>query len=75
MRYVAAGAAFVVVWLALGALFGPAHCADGWRSTSIGSRGACSWHGGVDRSSGALRLLGSVAAGAAAWYLVARRRQ
>lgn len=22
-------------------------CADGWRSNSIGSRGACSWHGGV----------------------------
>jgi len=24
-------------------------CTDGWRSTSIGSRGACSHHGGVDR--------------------------
>lgn len=25
----------------------PAHCADGWPSTSIGRRGACSHHGGV----------------------------
>lgn len=25
-------------------------CHSGWSSPSIGSRGACSWHGGVDRS-------------------------
>jgi hypothetical protein len=26
---------------------GPARCADGWNSPSIGKQGACSWHGGV----------------------------
>ncbi|WP_215448018.1 DUF3761 domain-containing protein [Streptomyces sp. ATCC 21386] len=25
----------------------PAHCRDGWPSTSIGRQGACSYHGGV----------------------------
>jgi hypothetical protein len=25
-------------------------CRDGWLSHSFGRRGACSWHGGVDRS-------------------------
>jgi len=24
-------------------------CRDGWLSHSFGRRGACSWHGGVDR--------------------------
>lgn len=32
-------------------LLGPLACKSGWRSPSIGSRGACSYHGGVeDRS-------------------------
>lgn len=32
-------------------------CADGWDSPSIGTRGACSWHGGVRRSPWALAAL------------------
>jgi len=33
-----------------GELLGPTTCRDGWHSPSIGHRGACSWHGGVDHS-------------------------
>lgn len=31
-------------------IVGPTRCADGWSSSSIGSRGACSYHGGVDNT-------------------------
>lgn len=37
-----ASAAPVIEWT-----YDHAECADGWHSTSIGARGACSWHGGV----------------------------
>lgn len=30
------------------AIFGSQKCEDGWASPSIGTSGACSWHGGVD---------------------------
>lgn len=40
----------------IGEILGPATCRDGWASSSIGSRGACSWHGGVDRSRNILIL-------------------
>ena len=29
-------------------LLGPITCIDGWHSPSIGSQGACSYHGGVE---------------------------
>lgn len=38
-------------------------CNDGWRSTSIGKRGACSYHGGVDRSAMALANIVGLVAG------------
>ncbi|KZL26269.1 hypothetical protein [Pseudovibrio sp. Ad37] len=39
---------FVIAMIVLNVFFGvPATCRDGWNSPSIGSRGACSHHGGV----------------------------
>ena len=38
---------FVIVRVCLSPLVGERVCGDGWRSGSIGSQGACSWHGGV----------------------------
>src|ERR1700733_7411448 len=37
-------------------------CRDGWPSSSIGVRGACSWHGGVDEPPVGLLLLINVVA-------------
>jgi hypothetical protein len=42
-------------------VFGPIKCSDGYASSSIGRSGACSSHGGVDRSRDALIGLLSVA--------------
>lgn len=40
---------FIILLISVGlAIMGTgAECRDGWLSSSIGSRGACSWHGGV----------------------------
>jgi hypothetical protein len=40
-------------------IVGPPRCRSGWQSPSIGLRGACSHHGGVDRSRGG--ILGFIA--------------
>lgn len=50
-------------------ILGPARCRDGWHSSSIGSRGACSWHGGVDNSAGFFFLLLLVASIAFGFWL------
>lgn len=47
-------------FVAVAKLVGPEHCDDGWASSSIGSRGACSWHGGVDHSPEMLTLCAAV---------------
>jgi hypothetical protein len=47
-------------------------CGDGWRSPSIGSSGACSWHGSVDRSRASLAFLVSILAGAGAFVSISR---
>jgi hypothetical protein len=52
--------AFLLSLFVMSGLVGPATCVDGWHSPSIGRPGACSWHGGVDRSSGDAVLIGSV---------------
>lgn len=65
--------AFIVSFIVLGHFIGPAKCADGWASPSIGRPGACSWHGGVDRSGAQLRLFGSIAAGVLVGVLVHAR--
>src|SRR5665213_1394732 len=47
---------------------GPTVCSDGWASHSIGSPGACSWHGGVAINGGSfLANIVSVVAGLALW--------
>ncbi|MBI3440906.1 MAG: topoisomerase DNA-binding C4 zinc finger domain-containing protein [Proteobacteria bacterium] len=60
-------AVFVVLFMTLGWLFGPTKCNDGWASSSIGHRGACSHHHGVDKSKGffvfLLSLGGAIAVG------------
>jgi hypothetical protein len=53
----------------IGQALGPATCRDGWDSPSIRSRGACSWHGGVDHSHTVLARLGGLVAGAGAFVL------
>src|SRR4029450_11116080 len=57
---------FVLSLITLDQVIGPANCRDGWASSSIGRQGACSWHGGVDRTPAVRRFLGSVLAGIAA---------
>jgi hypothetical protein len=47
---------FVLSFIVLRQLIGPAKGRDGWASSSIGRQGACSWHGGVDRTPGMLRF-------------------
>jgi hypothetical protein len=41
---------FIVSGRVIGRLLPAATCNDGWQSASIGHRGACSWHGGVDNT-------------------------
>lgn len=54
MRLVISIFAGIVAIYAMGQItskvFGPARCRDGWDSPSIGRQGACSHHGGVNRS-------------------------
>ncbi|WP_456388930.1 hypothetical protein [Profundibacter sp.] len=56
----------LVAFLALNLLFNlDPTCWDGWVSSSIGSQGACSHHGGVNKTLGTLAWLISVGAGIA----------
>lgn len=48
---------FLVVFFFVRILLGAAACSDGWRSGSIGSRGACSHHGGVDSVPGIVAVV------------------
>lgn len=41
-------ATFFICNVVLRYVFGPVVCNDGWASPSIGTQGACSWHGGVN---------------------------
>jgi hypothetical protein len=56
-------------------IFGPVKCSDGYASQSIGRSGACSSHGGVDKSRDALIALLSVAGAGAIflWFAPIRR--
>ena len=42
---------FLLLSMIVNDYLGPLKCADGWMSPSIGSQGACSWHGGVENRS------------------------
>ncbi len=48
------------IFVYLGTLF--SGCSDGWGSSSIGSRGACSHHGGVSSVPWIFSIIGAVAA-------------
>ena len=62
---------FLLTRLALGNVFDlSATCRDGWNSSSIGSQGACSHHGGVDRSKAQWASLVSILIGAIAGFHV-----
>jgi topoisomerase-like DNA binding C4 zinc finger protein len=45
--FVAAICVFILIRIACSFFVGPTTCNDGWHSSSIGRRGACSWHHGV----------------------------
>ena len=63
-------AVFVIAYILLNNWAGPVVCKDGWPSPSIGRPGACSWHGGVDRTRQNLAFLGSVLLGFVAYGLI-----
>jgi hypothetical protein len=71
----AGAAVFLAVVLAAGFLPGPISCADGWLSPSIGRQGACSSHGGVDRSRDRVAFVGAMGAGGLTYWLAARHRR
>ncbi|MGY4257378.1 hypothetical protein ACVI1L_004446 [Bradyrhizobium sp. USDA 4516] len=61
--------ATAIAFFVLAGIFrGPITCRDGWHSPSIGSREACSYHGGVARGASSLWFLLSVGIGFAAWF-------
>ena len=50
MKIVVGFAVFFILNLVGNQIVGPTRCSDGWASPSIGKQGACSHHGGVNRS-------------------------
>jgi hypothetical protein len=66
--------AFVATWILVGAFFGPTVCRDGSASPSIGRQGACSHHGGVNRSGQGLPPLIGLVVGIATFLGVKRLR-
>lgn len=56
---------FVLVTILGSYVAGPTRCRSGWQSPSIGLRGACSHHGGVDRFSGGLVFFLAIVSGVA----------
>lgn len=59
--------AFAATALFLGLIIPAAICMDGWESSSIGTQGACSHHGGVNTIPETLAMLASLTAGFFAW--------
>jgi hypothetical protein len=73
-----AGVVWIASFIGLGYITEPAKCRSGWISPSIGRQGACSWHGGVDRSGPRNRFFGSLAisiSSGAAFIYIRRRLQ
>ncbi|MGB4057567.1 MAG: hypothetical protein WBK77_05745, partial [Alphaproteobacteria bacterium] len=48
---------------------------DGWGSTSIGSQGACSHHGGVNTIPNVIAMIISLAAGFFVWSKVNKKKE
>jgi len=71
----------IAVWICLTVVLSPflgeRRCNDGWRSSSIGKSGACSWHGGVGARDGWCVYFASIAGGALAglWIFGANESQ
>ena len=72
--FLAAFAVFVALRVLGSPLIGATTCRDGWASMSIGSRGACSWHGGVGTNWSAVLVTLLAAAGAIAVFNVLASR-
>jgi hypothetical protein len=72
-RIVVPVATFFALILWAGLLVGPTTCSDGWNSSSIGTQGACSWHGGVGTNwSAVLATAISFAVAFALWMFLER---
>ena len=56
-RFIVSVILFVLTYIFVLALTGGAVCGDGWSSGSIGSRGACSHHGGVSKIMGIISFI------------------
>lgn len=67
--------AFLAVLIVGNAVVGSTVCHDGWPSASIGNKGACSHHGGVNRGPQALAFILSIIAGFSTYAGVKRLRQ
>jgi hypothetical protein len=65
---------FIFTYVLLPHSSGPPTCNDGWASPSIGTRGACSWHGGVKQDHSGIKFFFSVGIGYLASFLYVRRR-
>lgn len=74
-KWIVGIAAFLAAMILLSILFGAATCSDGWASPSIGRRGACSSHGGVDRTMGVVKLLLSLGSAFGAVMMYGSRRE
>ncbi|RWM79504.1 MAG: hypothetical protein EOR81_10870 [Mesorhizobium sp.] len=57
---------FIATMIVVGMFMGPTTCNSGWASGSIGRRGACSHHGGVNHGPAQLRFITSILFGVAA---------
>ncbi|CTQ53870.1 hypothetical protein LP7551_02399 [Roseibium album] len=63
---------FFVAMIVLNISFGqPPVCRDGWSPQSIGTQGACSYHGGLVSRNGWIFWVSAITGGAAVFVLVA----
>ncbi len=67
---IAAGIAALLTYAAFRFLLGPYVCQSGWASPSVGTQGACSHHGGIDRSPHYWSMLAGVVAAALSFKIV-----
>lgn len=66
---------FVLCLIIFGILLPAATCMDGWESSSIGSQGACSHHGGVDNVQNVIALFISGAIGFFVWSKADKKKK
>ena len=66
---------FVFSQIIMGSLLPETKCADGWASKSIGLAGACSHHGGVDKTWQTLVTLLSLVLSIAVFRMIIHRNE